>query len=370
MKPLRLLVAGGGTGGHLFPGIAVAEAVVAAGGEVLFVGTERGIEKRLVPAAGFPLELLKVSGLKRMGFGKTLLGMLRLPAAFWGARAILRRFAPDVVLGVGGYASGPMVMTAALSGVPSAIQEQNSVPGFTNRVLGRFVNNVFVGFDDAGHHFAAHKVVHTGNPVRATFVSAVARQTSRNVSDQPTLLVVGGSQGARAVNDRVVDAMAILSRRGQAPRLVHQSGTADLESLQQRYASLGLSGSVEVKAFIEDMAATYCAADLVVARAGALTLAELAMVKKPAVLIPLPTAADDHQTKNAEAFARAGAAELLTQNDATPERLADAIARLLSDREGLLRMGEAMMTMARPSAVQEIVAQIGALASGQPASGR
>ncbi|MDZ4693653.1 MAG: undecaprenyldiphospho-muramoylpentapeptide beta-N-acetylglucosaminyltransferase [Deltaproteobacteria bacterium] len=370
MKPLRLLVAGGGTGGHLFPGIAVAQAVVEAGGEVLFVGTERGIEKRVVPAAGFPLELLKVSGLKRMGFGKTLLGVIRLPAAFWGARAILRRFSPDVVLGVGGYASGPMVMTAALSGVPTAIQEQNSVPGFTNRVLGRVVNTVFVGFDDAGRHFAAHKVVHTGNPVRAAFVSAVASHVPHGNSDPPTLLVVGGSQGARAVNDRMVDAMEILSKRGLAPRLVHQSGAADLESLQSRYASLGLADRVEVRSFIDDMVATYCAADLVVARAGALTLAELAMVQKPAVLIPLPTAADDHQTKNAEAFARAGAAELLTQNDATPERLADAIARLLADPVGLRKMGEAMLTMARPSAVQEIVVRLGALASGQRASGR
>jgi UDP-N-acetylglucosamine--N-acetylmuramyl-(pentapeptide) pyrophosphoryl-undecaprenol N-acetylglucosamine transferase len=358
---MRLLIAGGGTGGHLYPGIAIAEEVKARGGEVLFVGTTRGIEARVVPAAGYPLELLEVTGLKRMGLLGTLRGLGRLPAAFWRSRGILRRFRPDVVLGVGGYASGPLVAAAALSRVPTAIQEQNSVPGFTNRTLGRLVRAVFAGFEDAERHFPAGKVVSTGNPVRRAFLAAAARP--HQPAEEPRLLVVGGSQGAHAVNELVAGALEALARRGgPVPRVLHQTGKADAEPFAARYAAAGLADRVEVRAFVEDMPAAYADADLVVGRAGALTLAELALVGRPALLVPLPTAADDHQTKNAEAFARAGAALVLRQGETTPEALADTLAGLFADPAARGRMTAAMRGLARPEAAKLVVDRLEALA--------
>src|SRR5687767_3462779 len=223
---MRLIIAGGGTGGHLYPGIAVAEQVTQAGGEVLFVGTTRGIEARVVPAAGYALELLEVSGLKRMGLVKTLQGLGRVPLALARSLSIVRKFKPDVVLGVGGYASGPMVLAASLAGYPTAIQEQNSVPGFTNRTLGRFVRAVFIAFEAARPFFPAKKVALVGNPVRRKFVdSAQGQGDSASVS----VLVVGGSQGAKAVNELVIDAAEVLAARGTLPPLLHQTGAADVE---------------------------------------------------------------------------------------------------------------------------------------------
>ncbi|MEO8214100.1 MAG: undecaprenyldiphospho-muramoylpentapeptide beta-N-acetylglucosaminyltransferase, partial [Myxococcales bacterium] len=305
---MRVLIAGGGTGGHLYPGIAIAEEVTRRpGGEVLFVGTARGLETKLVPAAGFALELLEVSGLNRVGLGRFLKGLWRLPRAFFASRGVLKRFRPDLVIGVGGYASGPLVLTAALLGYPTAIQEQNSQAGFTNRVLGRFVRRVFIAFDDAGAFFAASKTRLVGNPVRRKFVEAAAgdaadasvapassEAAARTTVFARSVLVVGGSQGARAVNDLVLGAVAVLQSEGpgRLPPLVHQTGPADEARVRARYAELGLSGRVEVRAFIEDMPGALRAASLVVGRAGALTLAELAMVGRPAILIPLPTAAD------------------------------------------------------------------------------
>jgi UDP-N-acetylglucosamine--N-acetylmuramyl-(pentapeptide) pyrophosphoryl-undecaprenol N-acetylglucosamine transferase len=366
---MRLLIAGGGTGGHLYPGIAVAEEVSARpGGEVLFVGTSRGLEARAVPAAGYPLELLQVSGLKRMGLGGTLRGLGRLPAAFARSLAILRRFRPDVVLGVGGYASGPMVMAAALTGRPTALQEQNSVPGFTNKVLGRFVKRAFIAFPQAEAAFPAGKTLPTGNPVRRAFVTAArsraAEASGAGASPEGAgrILVVGGSQGARAVNELVVGAAEVWARAGSLPAIVHQTGGADAERTSIAYARLGLEASARVRPFIDDMAAAYAAADLVIARAGALTLAELAIMGRPALLIPLPTAADDHQSKNAAAFAAAGAALVLAQGQTTGAELAGAVTALLRDRPRRLTMAHAMSRQARPSAAKEIVDQLEILA--------
>ena len=298
---------------------------------MLFVGTSRGLEARVVPAAGYALELLEVSGLKRMGAASFVRGLARLPGAFARSIQILRRWRPDVVIGVGGYASGPMVLAAALTGRCTAIEEQNSVPGFTNRTLGRFVKAVFVGFPEAGAAFPTAKVAHTGNPVRRAFVAAAARATTGDAAAGPgRLLVVGGSQGARAVNDLVLGAAALWAQQGRVPAIVHQTGKGDAERVAAAYAQLGLAAQVKVAPFIEDMAQTYAAADLVVGRAG-LTLAELAVAARPAILVPLPTAADDHQTKNAEAFAAAGAALRVSQATTTPEALAAEVTGLLQD---------------------------------------
>ncbi|MDX2022345.1 MAG: undecaprenyldiphospho-muramoylpentapeptide beta-N-acetylglucosaminyltransferase [Deltaproteobacteria bacterium] len=350
---MKLIVAGGGTGGHLYPGLAVADEVKRRGGEVLFVGTERGIEARAVPAAGYPLELLKVSGLKRMGLVGSARALMRLPLAFWQSVRILRRFKPDCVLGVGGYASGPLVLAAALSRIPTALQEQNSAAGFTNKTLGRFAKRVFLGFREAEGAFGAGKCLVTGNPVRQAFVEHAAQTQPQ--AERGRLLVVGGSQGAKAVNELMLGAMQHLAHQQQAVALVHQAGKTDAERLTEAYGAAGLGDRVQVKAFIDDMVAAYAGADLVIGRAGALTLAELAIVGRPAILIPLPTAADDHQTKNARAFADAGAALVLPQGETSPVQLAETISALLNDRPRLDRMATAMKALGRTNAAQDVV---------------
>lgn len=386
---MRVLIAGGGTGGHLYPGIAIAEEVTRRpGNQVLFVGTPRGLESRLVPAAGFRLELLQVSGLNRVGLGRFAKGLIRLPTAFFASRGILRKFRPDLVIGVGGYASGPLVLTAALLGYPTAIQEQNSHPGFTNRVLGHFVRRVFIAFEDAGAFFARRKTVLAGNPVRRKFLEASATTPSApqamtspasaspppspasvsptptpspspaSASPTPTVLVVGGSQGARAVNDLVIGAAAQLRAEGRLPRVVHQTGPADEARVRERYSELGLTGLVEVRPFIEDMSSALVGAALVVGRAGALTLAELAMVGRPAILIPLPTAAADHQSRNAASFARVGAAIVADQGSTTPAGLARMVADLCADPDRRAAMSRAMALLGRPTAAVQIVDEL------------
>ena len=362
---MRLLVAGGGTGGHLYPGIAIAEEVVRrGGGEVLFVGTSRGIETRAVPAAGYALETLQVSGLKRVGLAGTLRSLVRLPLALLRSFLILRRFRPDVVIGVGGYASGPMVLAAALAGYPTAIQEQNSVPGITNRVLGKIVKVVLIAFEDAARFFPARKLERLGNPVRAKIVAALEGAGVAPPAERLRILVVGGSQGARAVSELVVAAAPLLAESGVEYSLVHQTGAADLERMRERYQALGLGERVTVTAFIDDMATAYAQADVVVARAGALTLAELAIAGKPAILLPLPTAADDHQSKNAARFAAAGAAVVLDQRQIRPADLAAALGDLGRERGRREAMRAAMRGLARPRAAQEIVDRLEALARG------
>jgi UDP-N-acetylglucosamine--N-acetylmuramyl-(pentapeptide) pyrophosphoryl-undecaprenol N-acetylglucosamine transferase len=356
---MRLLIAGGGTGGHLFPGMAVAEEVVRRGGQVLFVGTSRGLEARAVPAAGYPLELLELSGLKRVGLVASLRSLLRLPKAFVRSLAILRRFRPDAVLGVGGYASGPMVLAAALWGYPSAIQEQNSVPGMTNRILARLVRVVMVAFEETRSFFPVHKIEVLGNPVRQKLVVALSDSAS---VDGTRILVVGGSQGAKAVNELVLAAVEILAKHGTLPALVHQTGPNDLDRCSDRYRALGVADRVEVRPFIDDMATAYHQASLVVARAGALTLAELAIAARPAILIPLPTAADDHQNKNAARFAQAGAAIVLDQRTSTGAHLAQLLGDLATDDGRRQNMAAAMHSLARPQAAAAVADRLQALA--------
>jgi UDP-N-acetylglucosamine--N-acetylmuramyl-(pentapeptide) pyrophosphoryl-undecaprenol N-acetylglucosamine transferase len=364
-RPLKLLVAGGGTGGHLYPGIAVAQEVVdSTGGEAVFVGTARGLETKLVPAAGFPLELIAVSGLKRMGFGGTLKGMGRLPGAFFESRRILKKHRPDVVLGVGGYASGPLVMAAALSGYPTAIQEQNSVPGFTNRTLGKFVKRAFIAFEQAAASFARRKVRFVGNPVRRSFLeqSVAATAAVHGARAGGAIVILGGSQGSHAVNELALGMVRVLDARGRLPPIVHQTGPAELAQMQMNYAALGYDTRVDVRAFIDDMPGVLAQAAVVVARAGALTLAELAIMQRPAILIPLPTAADDHQTENALEFQRAGAAVVLPEHEASATRLGDLADEIVSNPLKLTTMAQAMGMLARPQATKEIVAELLAIA--------
>jgi len=360
---MRLLIAGGGTGGHLFPGMAVAEEVVRRGGQVLFVGTSRGLEARAVPAAGYALELLEVSGLARVGLSATLRSLVRLPKAFLRSLAILRRFRPDVILGVGGYASGPMVLAAALWRYPTAIQEQNSVPGITNRILARLVRVVMVAFEETREFFPPRKIEILGNPVRHKLVAALTDGGVAGAAKQDArILVVGGSQGARGVNDLCLAAFELLAKNGSLPAVVHQTGPSDLERCGERYRALGVGDRVEVRSFIDDMAAEYRRASLVVARAGALTLAELAIAGRPAILIPLPTAADDHQRKNAARFAEAGAALVLDQGASTGAQLAQLLGELGADSGRRQGMEAAMRGLARPHAAAALVDRLEALA--------
>ena len=354
---MKVIIAGGGTGGHLFPGIAVAEELVARGHEVRFVGTEKGIEARAVPKAGYALDLIDIAGIKAKGFKGTLSGLFRVPRAMSQSRAILKRETPDVVVGVGGYASGPMVLAAALGGRPTAILEQNSVPGFTNKTLGRFVKQIFGAFKTAEKSFSKKKYRLVGNPVRKPVREVLANADG---GDGDGVLVVGGSQGAHAVNELVFEAMKLLAAVGQAPRLVHQTGEKDREELAKRYADAGIAA--DVRAFIDDMGAAYRGAAVVVARAGASTLAELTMIGKPAILIPFPFAADDHQTVNAKELADAGAAYLLPQASTSPTELAEAMRGLLEDRDRRASMATASRALGRPQAHVEIADAIEALA--------
>jgi len=357
----RIVIAGGGTGGHLFPGLALAEQLRQRGAQVTFVGTARGIEAKVVPQSGYPLELIDISGLKRQGLWATLRSLLRLPRALWQTMGLLRRLKPQVVVGVGGYASGPVVLLAALLGIPTVVLEQNSIPGLTNRILSRFVRAVYTSFPHASRFFPARKVALLGNPVRQTIVDCPVQ--AGEPSGPVRLLVLGGSLGAKAVNTLVIEAMAELHRSpppGLQPlvehlQLHHQTGQTDLAATQTGYGQLaGLTGVVQVEPFIRDMATAYRDCDLMIGRAGATTIAELTAIGRPAVLIPFPFAADDHQTHNARYLVEHGAARLLQQKDTTGQQLAAVIAELAQDRTVLLAMASASRKLGKPDAAIRI----------------
>ncbi|HEX9572767.1 MAG TPA: undecaprenyldiphospho-muramoylpentapeptide beta-N-acetylglucosaminyltransferase [Myxococcales bacterium] len=354
---MRMLIAGGGTGGHLFPGLALAEEVKTRHprNDVLFVGTPRGLETRIVPRNGFPLELVDVGPLKRQGALGTLRGLGRVPRALWQSRRILRKFDPDVVVGVGGYASGPVVMAAWMMRIPTAVQEQNALPGFTNRTLGRFARACFIAFDEARAGFPPGRTHLLGNPIRRAFLDNYLH--SKEPSGQRlSILVTGGSQGAHVLNLRLAEALEELAPElGQRLRVVHQTGEKDLQEIVRRYQALGESGvDAQATAFIDDMANAYAQADLLVCRAGATTIAELTVCKKPAILVPFPYAADDHQTVNARSMVRNGAAILLPERDLTGQKLAGELRALEADRERLRRMARQSGLLGRPEAAREI----------------
>lgn len=347
------MIAGGGTGGHLFPGVAVAEEIAARDSEatVQFVGTARGIEARVLPELGWDLQLIEVSGIKTVGFLGAIRGMFSVPRALWQSRKLLKKFSPDAVLGVGGYASGPVVLMARLMGIRTAILEQNSIPGLTNKILGRFAHRIFLAFDETRKFFKAKKIAMSGNPIRADIRARLTAgdQRADDSGDRPLrLFVFGGSQGAVAVNELVCGAAALLAERGVALEIVHQTGERDLEATEKRYADAGIKA--DVRAFINDMATEYHSSDLVISRSGATTIAELGVVGKPAILIPYPFAADNHQVTNAAEMAAGGAALVFEQSETTAESLADAIAELAADPERRRRMGDAMKALGHPEA--------------------
>ena len=349
---MRLMIAGGGTGGHLFPGVALAEELRAREPDaaIKFVGTRRGIEARVLPDLGWDLELIEVSGLKTVGALAAMKGLFRLPRALWQARRIVKAFAPDAVIGVGGYASGPVVLAARLRGIPTAICEQNSIPGFTNKLLGKLVRSVFLSFDESKRFFNAKKIVMSGNPVRRDLVQKLLGAVAETRSTV-NVLVVGGSQGAVAVNELASIALGKLAQETPLA-ITHQTGEKDLEPTSARYREAGVTA--ECRAFIKDMAAAYRDADLIIGRAGATTVAELAIAGKPAIFIPYPFAADNHQEINAREMADAGAALMFRQSELTADRLAEAVRPLLDSRKRA-DMAAAMKALAKPRAAAAVV---------------
>jgi UDP-N-acetylglucosamine--N-acetylmuramyl-(pentapeptide) pyrophosphoryl-undecaprenol N-acetylglucosamine transferase len=354
-RPFRLMIAGGGTGGHLFPGVAIAEELRARHGDaaVRFVGTERGIEARVLPELGWDLALIQVSGLKTVGAWGAVKGLFRLPRALWQARRTVKAFAPDAVIGVGGYASGPVVLMARLGGVPTAICEQNSIPGLTNKILGRIARKVFLAFEVSKTYFKPRKLALVGNPVRRDLLDKLQRAPDPAAADAPLqILVCGGSLGAVKVNELAADALIALARE-RPLAIVHQTGTKGEADTIARYAAAGVTA--DCRAFITDMATAYRRADVIVSRAGATTVAELAIAGKPAVFIPYPFAADNHQEVNAREMADAGAALSFKQDDLTGDRLAEALRPLLADPARRAAMGAAMRGLARPGAAAAVV---------------
>jgi UDP-N-acetylglucosamine--N-acetylmuramyl-(pentapeptide) pyrophosphoryl-undecaprenol N-acetylglucosamine transferase len=349
---MRVVIAGGGTGGHLFPGIALAEEVMTRAPnrhDVLFIGTARGLEAKVIPQHGYKLELIQVSGLKRVGLVKFLQSVFFLPAALLRSIQILHSYRPDVVVGVGGYASGPVVLAAWLMRVPTAIQEQNAFPGLTNRLLGRFADHVFTAFPEALRHFPKQKVQLLGNPIRRQLldnylVSSVPHEKFR-------LLVFGGSQGAHVLNQAMIEAIPYLESVKEKLHIIHQTGERELELVREGYAKAG--ASAEVVDFIRDMSSAYARADAIVCRAGATTLSELAVAKKAAVLVPFAGAADNHQELNARSLVDAGAAVMLLERELSGERLAKEIFALMNP-ERRRQMAKAAGGLGRPEAAKEI----------------
>ena len=356
---MRVILAGGGTGGHVIPALAIAQQLKKDyAADVMFIGTSRGMENRLVPAAGFPLKLVEVGALNRVSLATRLKTLFVLPRAVWQARSMLQKFKADVVIGVGGYASGPAMMAAVLGGVPTIAFEPNVVPGFANRVIARWVSQAAVQFTETGRYFKRFQV--TGVPVRPAFFEIAGQ---RSGDPRPTLLVFGGSQGAHAINEAVVHALPTLREKVPDLRIIHQTGERDLAVTQSAYQHAGIDA--EVSAFIQDMPTYFSRADLVLCRSGASTVGEIAAAGKPAIFVPFPRAADDHQKVNARALERAGAALLLEEAQLTGTKLAETVAPLFKDPAKLKQMGVAAQTLAHPRAAEDVAKMAAELAVGE-----
>ncbi len=349
---MRVILAGGGTGGHVIPALAIAnELKKNYGAEALFIGTARGIENRLVPAAGYPLQLVRVGALKNVSLITRAKTAFDLPRAVWDAGRMLNEFAPDVVIGVGGYASGPAMLAAVVKHIPTLAFEPNVVPGFANRVVAKFVSGAAVHFEETAKYFRRAEV--TGVPVRQAFFEIPVLSNQKR-GGTPTLLVFGGSQGAHAINEAMIRCLPELRRQAPGIRILHQTGERDYNDALSAYAGFG--ESAEIFKFIEDMPAAFARADLVVCRSGASTVAEITAAGKPAIFVPFPRAADDHQRVNAEVLAREGAAVVVEESKLEGVWLAETIAALLGDSSRLARMSEAARGLAHPNAARDIAA--------------
>ena len=366
---MKLLIAGGGTGGHLFPGIAVAEEFLSRdpANEVLFVGTSRGIEARAVPAAGYPLELISAAGIRGKGTFSQLKGTAMMVYGYAQSRKILKRFRPDMVLGVGGYASLPMVLAARGMAIPRFIHEQNAIPGLTNRLLARFASKVFITLEESGRYFPSASTMLTGNPLRRQILDSVGSrvkgQGSNENSDRSpftldpcpcfNLFIFGGSQGAHAINSAMIGALPLLKESGIKLAITHQTGEKDCSEVEAAYRTAGIDA--KVTPFISDMAAEYAKADLIICRAGATTIAEVTACGKACLFIPFPHAVDDHQRRNAEALLKKDACFMMLEHELTGETLAESICTLAEDTDLVHSTREAAFSLARMNAAVIIV---------------
>ncbi len=356
---MRLIIAGGGTGGHLFPGIAVAEEFLVrdSKNEVLFVGTSNGIEARAVPAAGYKLELISAAGIRGKGLISQIRGGLMMLNGFRQSRKLIKSFQPDMVLGVGGYASLPMLLAARQMKVATCIHEQNAMPGKTNRLLGRLVDQIFITVEESTGFFDKVKTVLTGNPLRMQILSScITASVQQSAGNELNLLVFGGSQGAHALNSAMVEALPMLKKMERQINITHQTGAKELEEVIRGYRENGVDA--DVRAFIDDMATAYSKADLIICRAGATTIAELTACGKAALFIPFPYAVDDHQRRNAEVLVNHGAGFMLLEKDLSGSKLAEKILQLANDRRLLENTGKLAFGMARLDAARIMVDEI------------
>ena len=356
MASLRVLIAGGGTGGHIIPALAVArELVERHSAEILFVGTERGLETRLVPGAGFPLHLIQVGPLNKVSLATRMRTLVDIPSSVWACRRLMKEWKPDVVLGIGGYASGPGVAAAMLMHVPTLLFEPNAMPGLTNRLVGKRVQGAAVNFPAATQWFKNAEV--TGVPVRPEFFKVPP------YVGPPRLLVFGGSQGARVLNVTMPAILKDLLDAVPELTVVHQCGARHAETTQAAFAATGADATLwQVSAFLDDMPARFAQASLVLCRSGASTVAELAAAGRASLLVPFAAAADDHQTRNAEEMAKAGAAVLLPERElASGVKLLETLTALLRNPERVAAMGEAARTQAHPGAAARIADRLAEL---------
>ena len=357
---MRAILAGGGTGGHVIPAIAIAQELQRRyDAECLFIGTARGLENRLVPNAGYPLKLVQVGALNRVSLATRLRTLFDLPHSIFTAAGFINEFQPDVVIGVGGYASGPAMLAAILKHIPRVAFEPNVVPGFANRRGARFVSAAAVHFKETADYFRNPSV--TGVPVRPAFFQIPAKRYDQS---SPTLLVFGGSQGARAINQAMIRSLPKLKQGVPGLHIIHQTGERDYDSVQSAYLQAGVEA--EVHKFIDDMPAFFTRADLVLCRSGASTVAEIAAAGQPAVFVPFPLAADDHQRRNAEALEREGAAVVVEETKLDEVWLVDTISALLEDPGRLRSMSDAARAMAHPNAAKDIADLAAKVAGIQP----
>lgn len=354
-KTIRLMLTGGGTGGHLFPAVATAQQFQKQfpNTEVLFVGTNRKVDTGSLKNYGFDSKTIDCYGVKGKNPYQLLKAIVTLPRAYMQALKVIKEFKPDVILGVGGYVTGPVISAAKSMGIPAVIHEQNSVPGLANRKLGAIVDTICLSLPGSGTQFNQGKVVYTGNPVR-TDILELFRQKKKTDSKKKTILILGGSQGAQAINDLLPKVVGTLSDEvTKELKIIHQTGEKDLDGVRRAYDVNNIEAQVET--FFTNMASVYSQADLVVSRAGATTLAEISVLGKPAILIPYPYAADNHQEKNGDYYVQGGGAIQFIQKSLTAEKLGSAVATLLSDPEKLKKMSVAMKKLSYPDAAEQIV---------------
>ncbi len=357
---MRAMIAGGGTGGHVIPALAIARELKSRyGAEVLFLGTARGIETRLVPQAGFELKLIHVGQLKNVSLKTRLRTLFDLPMGVWSARKLIKDFKPQVMIGVGGYASGPGMLAAVLTGLPTLAFEPNVVPGFANRVVAGFVKAAAIHFEETKRFFPASRTRITGVPVREEFFNVPTRPSCASQN----LLVFGGSQGSRALNRAMCDSLTQFKEQLPQVQITHQTGERDFEMVHSAYQQAGLNA--QVSKFIDDMPRAFADADLVLCRSGASTVAEITAAGKPAVFVPFPQAADDHQMRNAEALVRANAAELIPERELTTDILVTTIVRLLNDPSRLQLMSQNARALSHRRAAAEVADMAAELASAR-----